>query len=318
MSENPLHDVDMEVSAITASFSNTLHRVTGQGRGGARGRGMRQTRPPSRRQIRSMSTGQLTKYMYTTHTRGMSGANVSGESNRISSELDRRGMTDTLSSWKKLEAERPGPERQASALGASTAAAASAEANQAQSARNDQEARNRQPSAATQPAGTQPWVQTSVETTQQTTQQTAQETTQQSRQQTVSSPSQGPASGASPMLAAAAGALASEGTMEAADKLADAVDGRAGELGLAEPSTSGLDSPGTTGADLDDIGASPEAAMAAGFGAGAVTGELGQALADQAEPSGGLDIEGLGQGSDNQQSNQNTNTADVGAGPEIS
>ncbi|MGO2516284.1 MAG: hypothetical protein ACTH8X_09180 [Corynebacterium variabile] len=317
MSENPLHDVDMEVSAITASFSNTLHRVTGQGRGGARGRGMRQTRQPSRRQIRSMSTGQLTKYMYTTHTRGMSGANVSGESNRISSELNRRGMNDTLSSWKKLEAERPGPPKQASAPAASTATVAAAEANQAQSAHNDQQAQNRQPSAATEPAGTQPWVQTSVETTQQTTQ----ETTQQSRQQTVSSassPSTSSASGASPMLAAAAGVLAAEGTMDAADKLADAVDGRAGELGLAEPSTSGLDSPGTTGADLDDIGASPEASMAAGFGAGAVTGDLGQALADQAEPSGGLDIEGLGQGSDNQQSNQNANTADVGAGAEIS
>jgi hypothetical protein len=313
MSENPLHDVDMEVSAITASFSNTLHRVTGQGRGGARGRGMRQTRQPSRRQIRSMSTGQLTKYMYTTHTRGMSGDNVSGESNRISSELNRRGMNDTLASWKKLEAERPGPPKQASALAASTATVAAAEANQAQSAHNDQQAQNRQPSAATEPAGTQPWVQTSVETTQQTTQ----ETTQQSRQQTVSSASS-PASGASPMLAAAAGVLAAEGTMDAADKLADAVDGRAGELGLAEPSTSGLDSPGTTGADLDDIGASPEASMAAGFGAGAVTGDLGQALADQAESSGGLDIEGLGQGSDNQQSNQNANTADVGAGAEIS
>lgn len=108
--------------------------------------------------------------------------------------------------------------------------------------------------------------QTSVETTVQTTEQTSSHHVM------------------SPGVAAASSALAVAGTLAAADALEDAVNARTEQLGLAQPTPEIADSPDTSQDDLADVGAEVGAVAAAGFGAAAVTGDLGQALADESTP----------------------------------
>lgn len=106
MSENPLRDMDTELSSITQSFGRASTTVMNagrfRGRGGATPRGMRQTKAPSVQQLRKMTPGKLTSYMWKTHLRGMDGQDVSAESARVSAELDRRGLTGMNEQWKNL------------------------------------------------------------------------------------------------------------------------------------------------------------------------------------------------------------------------
>lgn len=88
----------------------------------------------------------------------------------------------------------------------------------------------------------------------------------------------------SPGVAAASSALVVAGTVAAADALEDAVNARTEQLGLAQPAPEIADSPDTSQDDLADVGAEVGAVAAAGFGAAAFTGDLGQALADESTP----------------------------------
>jgi hypothetical protein len=106
VSENPLRDMDTELASITQSFGRASTTVLNAGRLRGRGapspRGMRQTKAPSAAQLRTMTPGTLTKYMWKTHLRGMNGHDVSAETARVSAELEHRGLTAMNQQWKGL------------------------------------------------------------------------------------------------------------------------------------------------------------------------------------------------------------------------
>lgn len=102
-----MQDIDAELSAVTRSFGTAatmIIRATPRGGPSATGRGgvPRQTLAPSARRIRRMSTGRLTGYMWKTHLRGAHGVNVSAETRRISSELQARGLVGVNQQWREL------------------------------------------------------------------------------------------------------------------------------------------------------------------------------------------------------------------------
>ena len=73
---------------------------SGQTRGGQRG--LRQTRPPSRRTLARMTNGQLTGYMVKTHMRGLAGQPVDAEARRLTGEFRRRGLDNAADGWAAL------------------------------------------------------------------------------------------------------------------------------------------------------------------------------------------------------------------------
>ena len=327
-SENPMQDIDQELAAVTHSMSRSVRTVTGVGmrqgmRGRGRGRRLRQTRPPSRRQLRTMTTGQLTKYLWKTHQRGLGGDDVTGESRRISRELGRRGLPETQAAWNRLERQRRGPRNGTPEPQVTDAAAVTALAAQ-------EEAAQRQRAAEQARQGEQ------LDTTEETTVETAVETTEtpvhtdRDRDEDTAVPVEdsgrharpepeaeplNPREPMSPEVAGAAGALATLGTVAAADELAEAIDDRADELGVPQEADSGLDATENTADDLAEDDAPEAATDAASFGSQGIDGDLGQALADEKTP--GADGPGETKQADNEQSQQKADTADQAAGAEL-
>lgn len=245
MSENPLRDIDTEMAAITRSFGAAsmmmLHRMP-VNRGPSNQRGLRQTKPPSARQLRKMSQGQLTNYMWRTHVRGMNGVGVDAESKGISKELDRRGLVGQKQEWQGLAQVR-------------------------------QEHLNGQGQQNTQQQATQ-----QQNTEQQRSQQDA--ATRQQEQARQNAPQQSESASLPADIAAAMTAVTAG--VATADLLADAVDEHVTSLGGDPGAEGAdLDSTVTQAGDLAEAGAPTEAVEAGEFGSEAVAGDLGQAMSDE-------------------------------------
>lgn len=245
-SGDPFRDLDQEMTTLTRSFGAAGLMLAH--RGGSRqsdpnrqSRRLRQTKAPTGRQLRRMSQGQLTSYMWKTHTRGMNGQQVTGESSRISSELDRRGLVGQKQAWENLAMVRQDH--------------LNGQGEHLQAAQAELE---RQQSV------------------QQTSDQQRQAAQRESQAQTDHQAPSMPADISSAMAAVAVGAAGADLLSSVVDERVEQLGADTG----AEQGTD-LESTAGQGADLAEEGAEPEAVESAEFGSQAVVGDLGQAMSDE-------------------------------------
>ncbi|MGP9725304.1 hypothetical protein ACT3SZ_14945 [Corynebacterium sp. AOP40-9SA-29] len=254
-SGDPFRDLDQEMTTLTRSFGAAGLMVAHKG--GSRqtdpnrqSRRLRQTKAPTARQLRRMSQGQLTSYMWKTHTRGMNGQQVTGETSRISSELGRRGLVGQKQAWENLALVRQDHlNGQGEHLQAAQAELERQQSVQQVSAQQRQAEHQGAQAQANQQA---PSMSADI---------------------------------SSAMAAIAVGAAGAELLSTVVDERVEQLGVDTG----ADQGTD-LESTAGQGADLAEEGAEPEAVESAEFGSQAVVGDLGQAMADeQTSPGAGAE-----------------------------
>ncbi|MEL4211996.1 hypothetical protein [Corynebacterium bovis] len=344
MSDNPMHQIDAEITEVISKVSTSTNQImmhldrgrhprpAGQGPGAGRGRGqagrpgLRQTRPPSRRALSRMTNGQLTGYMVKTHMRGLSGQPVDAEARRLTGEFRRRGLDHAADGWTALGGVRARhlaevAERQHAIDTADPALTTSALLDE-HGVDPDQAVadvrRDRYRSSAvrrfddatlladeiTKGAADSRDNQKITGPTQELVTRPAPQTrdvddarvglgeVEAARRRSLDLPRKlsGSQEGwMSPAVEAAVETVTVTAGLAGFDMLAEAIDTVGAEAGVDPVPTAGLDAIASEASDLVADGAPASAVDAAEFGSGAVTGQLGQALADQTGTGAGQD-----------------------------
>lgn len=347
-----MQEIDAEITGVISKVSTSTNQIMmhlgrgrgpaasgaggGDGRGGTRrvGPGLRQTRPPSRRQLARMTNGQLTGYMVKTHMRGLSGQPVDAEARRLGGEFRRRGLDQAADGWAALGTVRARhlaqvAERQHEVDTADPALTTAAlldehglDPDQAvEQVRRDRyrdTAALRRADAARLAGGlTAGAAETAGYPDQQPEPQVRavddqsvgiragvdnQEVIDDLRRRSLRSPgrTEGDVAGwMTPAVATALEAVTVSAGLSAFETLAESIDAVGAEAGVDPVPAAGLDDLDSEAVDLAADGAPASAVDAAEFGSGAVTGQLGQALADQASTGSGVDRD-LDAGQDHQ------------------
>ncbi|RRO90226.1 hypothetical protein [Corynebacterium bovis] len=340
MSDHPMQEIDAEITGVISKISTSTNQIMmhlGRGRGtaapgdgGGRGRtrgvgpGLRQTRPPSRRQLARMTNGQLTSYMVKTHMRGLGGQPVDAEAHRLGGEFRRRGLDQAADGWAALGTVRARhlaqvAERQHAVDTADPALTTTAlldehgldpdqAVKQVRRERYQDTAALRRADAARLAGSLTAGAAEAAEYPDQQPEPQVravddpsvgiragvdnQEVAEEVRRRSLRGPdrAEGDVAGwMSPAVATALEAVTVSAGFSAFETLAESIDAFGAEVGVDPVPAAGLDEAGSEASDLAADGAPSSAVEAAEFGSGAVTGQLGQALADQTNPGSGAD-----------------------------
>lgn len=340
MSDHPMQEIDAEITGVISKMSTSTNQIMmhlgrgrgpaapgdGGGRGGTRGAGpgLRETRPPSRRQLARMTNGQLTGYMVKTHMRGLGGQPVDAEAHRLGGEFRRRGLDRSADGWAALGTVRARhlaqvADRSRAVDTADPALTTSAlldehgldpdqAVGQARRERYQDAAALRRADAAALAGGLTAGAAEAAEYPDQQPEPQVrsvddpsvgihsgvdnQEVAEEVRRRSLRGPdrAEGDVAGwMTPAVATALEAVTVSAGLSAFETLAESIDAVGADAGVDPVPAAGLDDLGSEAVDLAADGAPASAVDAAEFGSGAVTGQLGQALADQSGTGSGAD-----------------------------